>query len=428
MLLGDFEMAKRSGFFAEVQRASAQAQRNKQRANAAAYRAQQLAQREALRTAREVERYSGQVARADAKAQAAADKEAKRLYIEAREAEVASMNEDLLVTLADIDGILVATLDLDDYVDLNALRQVTEHPAFESEHAGPIAKPDPIQPPAEPVFIQPEAPKGLSGMFGKKKHQEAVDAARAEHETSQALWQAEAAAVPMRQLEQLAAHKRLDAERAERLAADQARYAQECAQREADVACRNAELDALIDGVNAGRAEAVEEYVGIVFGNAVYPDGVEPSYDYRYDSAGKELTVTVELPSPEEVPTVGSYKYTKASDEISEKDQTAKEQKDRYNAFVANVSLRTIHELFEADRLGNLASVSLTAVVTGINPATGQMGSTALLACAVSREAFVGLDLANVVPTETLKHLNAVTSKNAQALVPIDTSRGVRAQ
>lgn len=420
------DMARRRGFFAELQRASAQAAREQQRAHAAAYRAQQQAQREAERSAREAERYAAQAARADAKAQVAADKEAKRLYNEAREAEVASMNEDLKVTLEDIDNILAATLDVDDYVDLEALRQVPEHPEFESPHATPTPKPAPLQAPPEPVFTEPDAPKGLSGVFGKKKHQQAVEAARAEFDTAHAAWQAEAAAVPMRQLEQLSAHKQAEADREAKLATDRAAYDAECAQREAEVAERNRELDALIEGVNAGRAEAVEEYVGIVLGNTVYPAGVEPGYDYRYDAAGKELTITVELPSPEQVPTVGAYKYVKASDEITEKAQTQKEQKDRYNAFVANVALRTLHELFEADRLGHIASISLTAGVTGINPATGQTGFTPLVAVAVARETFAAIELSNVIPTETLKHFNAVVSKNAHGLVAIDTSRGVR--
>jgi len=65
--------------------------------------------------------------------------------------------------------------------------------------------------------------------------------------------------------------------------------------------------------------------------------------------------------------------------------------------------------------------------VTGISPATGQTGTTALVACAVSREDYDGIDLANVVPAETLKHFNAAVSKNAHGLVAIDSSRGVRA-
>lgn len=420
------DMARRRGFFAEMQRASAQAQRDRERANAAAYRAQQQAQREAERAARESDRYAAQVSKADAKAQAAAEKEGKRLYIEAREAEVASTNEDLKVTLDDIDSILAATLDVDDYVDLESLRQVPEHPPFESAHAVPAPRPAPLETPPEPVFTEPEAQKGLSGIFGKKKHQQAVDEARVAFDAVHAAWQAEAAAVPMRQLEQLSAHKQSEAAREGRLAEDQAAYDRESAEREAAATERNRQLDALIEGVNSGRAESVEEYIGIVLGNTVYPEGVEPGYEYRYDAAGKELTMTVELPSPEQLPTVAAYKYVKASDEITEKAQTLKEQKDRYNGFVANVALRTMHEIFEADRLGHVASISLTAGTTGISPATGQTGFTPLLAVAVARDTFESIDLANVVPTETLKHFNAVVSKNAHGLVPIDTSRGVR--
>lgn len=418
-------MAKR-GFFAEMQRIAAQAERERQRANAAAYRAQQQAYREAERTLREAERHAVQTARLDARAQAAAEKEAARLHLQAREAEVASLNENLKVLLADIENILEATLDVDDFVDLNDLRQKVEHPEFTSRHQTPMPKPAPLQAAPEPIFEEPEAPSGLAGLFGKKKHQEAVQAARAEFDKWHSIWQTEAAAIPMRQLEQLSAHKQAEAEREAKLAEDRARYDSECSEREADAAKRNAELDVLIAGIAAGRAESVEEFIGIVLGNSVYPEGVEPDCEFRYDAAGKELTLTVELPAPDALPTVSLYKYVKASDEISEKPQTIKEQKDRYNTFVANVVLRTLHEIFEADRAGNIASASLTAGVTGINPATGQVGFTALIACAVSREVFAAIALANVVPAETLKHFNAAVSKNAHGMVAIDTSRGVR--
>ena len=368
------------------------------------------------------------MSRADARAQAAAEKELKRAYVEARLAEVESMNAALASQLAEIDGVLDATLTVDDFVDLEQLRQVAEHPPFASAHATPAPKPTPVQAPAEPVLLLPEAPKGLGGLFGgKKKHAEAVATAEAQYAAAHAAWQAEAAAVPMRQLEQLNAYKAAEAEREARLASDRATYDLECSNREAYVAQRNSQLDALISGLAAGQAAAVEEYVSIVLGNAAYPDGIEPDYDYRYDAGGKELTIEVDMVAPGDVPTVSSYRYVKASDEITEKAQTQKEQRDRYNGLVAKVALRTLHELFEADRAGNIASISLTCGVDTINPATGQSGFIPLVACAVGRETFASIELANVVPAETLKHLNAVVSKNAQGLVAIDTSRGIRA-
>lgn len=420
-------MARKRGFFAELQRASAQAQRENERAKNAAYQAQLRAHREAEKYARDVERWNTQMSRMDAKERAAAEKEQKRLHVESQEAEVAMQNEDLVVLLADIDNVLVATVSVDDYVDLEGLRQHPNHPAFASEHEPPIPKPEPLAAPPEPTFTAPPAPTGVSGLFGKKKHQEAVAKAEAEFAPVHAAWQAEVAALPIKQMEQLAAHQQQEATRAERLAQDRATYDANCAAAEAELATRNDQLDELISGLAAGRAAAVEEYIGIVLGDSIYPDVVSPSYDYHYDAAGKELTIHVDLPAPTQLPTVASYKYTKASDTISERSQTQKQQKDRYNDFVANTALRTIHEIFEADRLGNIDSISLTAGVSTISPATGQPDIVTLVACAVSRDTFMAIDLANVIAAVTLRHFNATLSRNPHGLVGIESGRGVRA-
>jgi len=71
-------------------------------------------------------------------------------------------------------------------------------------------------------------------------------------------------------------------------------------------------------------------------------------------------------------------------------------------------------------------SISLAGGVEHIDPATGQEAFTPLIAVAVDRQTFSNIDLARVTPAETLKHLNAVVSKNPHALAGIDTSAGVR--
>jgi restriction system protein len=162
-------MAKRGGSFAEVQRASAQATRDRQRAQGAAVREQQRLQRESERAWAAEQRAQAAAGKADARERVQAEKEVKRLYLEARAAEVDAMNSELALQLADIDAVLTATLAVDDYVDLEALRQVVEHPSFESKHQTPLNKPAPMRAPSEPVFTPPEPPKGLGAAFGGKK-------------------------------------------------------------------------------------------------------------------------------------------------------------------------------------------------------------------------------------------------------------------
>lgn len=420
-------MGKKRGFFAEMQHQAAVAEHNRQRAQIAAVREQLRAAKEAERAHKAAERARAAAKRSGAKAAAEAEREAKRLHIAAQEAAVASMNAELEMTLFEIDNILEATLKVDDYVDLEGLRRVAEHPPFESKYQQPTPTPTPIDAPPEPIFEEPPAPTGLSGLFGKKKHAEAVIAARAEFEATELKhWQETVASIPMRQLEQLTKHKAAEEERLRKLAEDQAKYDEECRQRQADVDAANAQLDVLVRNFKAGEQEAVAEYIGIVFGNSVYPDDFPWAIEYEYEQSTRELRVDLEFPSPDQLPKVRQYKYVKAKDEITETAQTQKEQRDRYTNMVHNMVLRTLHEVWESDRDGKVDSISLAGGVEHIDPATGQQTFTPLIAVAVDRSTFSEIDLSRVTPAETLKHLNAVVSKNPHALQGIDTSAGVR--
>ena len=419
-------MGKRRGFFAEMQHQAAVAERNRQRAQAAQVREAQRQQREYDRARAAAERARVAVNRADAKARAETEREAKRLHVAAQEADVESRNSKLQSLLADIDGVLGFTLGVDDFVDLENLRQTAEHPEFKSPHSTPIPPPTPVQTPSEPVLAEIPAPTGLSGLFKKKSHEEAMAKRRTENEQRHAQWRDAAAAVPMRQLEQMNQHQAAEAERQSKLAADQAAYDEQCGQRESEIAEANAQLDALIAAHKAGEKDAVEEYFGIVFGNSVYPDGITVDFEQSYKSADKELEVALSIPAPGDIPTVRTYKYVRARDEVAATSQTAKEQRDRYNALVNAIVLRSLHEVWESDRLGHVDTISLVAAVEHIDTATGRETATPVAAVAVPRTEFETYDLANVTPAETLKRLHAVVSTNAHDLKPIDLSAGVR--
>lgn len=88
--------------------------------------------------------------------------------------------------------------------------------------------------------------------------------------------------------------------------------------------------------------------------------------------------------------------------------------------------MRTLHEVFEADRARKINSVALTVGVNRVAPATGLPETVPLVAAATDRKAFEEFDLANVVPRATLEHLGAAMSKSPFDLTPADTSPGVR--
>ncbi|GBE22657.1 hypothetical protein BMS3Bbin01_02033 [bacterium BMS3Bbin01] len=233
------------------------------------------------------------------------------------------------------------------------------------------------------------------------------------------------AGLPARR-EQLAnEHRKAESERIVDLEAERARYERECSEREAEVARHNAEIDTLIANLGYGAVDAVEQYVSIVLSNSVYPDHFNVNHEFQFEPTTAELSLHVLIPGPSEVPEIKTYKYVKASDEITTTAQSQKATKDRYLGAVQQVALRSLHEVFEADRRGLIKAISLELGTETIDPATGNNTYIPFVAVAAERETFMTFDLSAVEPAATLTHLGAAMSKNPLGLVPADTS-GIR--
>lgn len=421
-------MAKR-GFFAEINYQAQQAERRRLQQQAAMNRAHAAAERRAEQARKAAERAALQAQRADERARKEAEKEAARLHVEARVAEVEEMNAELAETYDQIDSLLASTLEVDDYVDLESLKVTeVEHPPFEP---GSIGLETPHLPPLvyddEPVYVEPPAPSGLAGAFGgKKKHAEAVAKARADHDAARARWQESQQRKYRLHVAEAKKREEREADRLIKLEQARAVYDQECRQREADAAARNDEVDKLINDLAFDVEDAIQTYVGIVLSNSVYPEVFSLDYDYAFALATRELDLTVKVPAPSTLPTVKEYRYVKAKDEITSTALTAKAQKDRYASAVWQTAVRSLHEVFEADRAGKIHSIALTVAVDTIAPATGQAETVPLVQVAADRRTFTTFDLANVVPDATLAHLGAAMSKSPFDLVPAGAGRGVR--
>ena len=415
------------GFFAELNYQAQQAEKRRRQQEVAAYRAQALAERQAEAARKAAERARAAAARASAAEQKAAQKEAARLQVEAQLAQVASLNGDLANDYAEIDGLLAATLEVDDYVDLESLKVTTvEHPPYEP---GTLALPAPPLPalvyPPEPEFVHPEP---LGAFAGKKKKEAALAKAHADHQERVRRWQARCQSMYKSRLDAEALRERDEAERVRHLAAAKEAYDAECRQREVDAEARNQQLTELINGLAFDVEDAIQEYVGIVLSNSTYPDCFPVSHDHTFDLATRELTLQVTVPEPTSVPSVKEYKYVKAKDEITSTSLTAKAQKDRYASAVWQVAIRTLHEVFEADRAGKIHSIALTVAVERVAPATGLPETIPFVIVAAERETFSAFDLSGVVPEATLAHLGAAMSKSPFDYTPAVAGRGVRAR
>lgn len=324
------------------------------------------------------------------------ERERKRLYLEARAAEVAGDNVDIQARLEELDQLLQATLEVDDHIDFARMKKRVQHPPFDpGQLAQPIPGPDWRR-------FEPPAPTGLGKMFGgQSKYQQQLAAAQAQFQQAQAQ------------------HAAAEADRQHRLNAAYHSYQQHCQRVEAQAAAQNAEVDRFAAAFTAAEPQAVVDYFSMVLANSVYPDDFPQQYRLAYVPESRQVVAEYELPTLEVVPAVREYRYVKTRDEITSTARPAKDIRERYTSVVTQITLRTVHELFEADRSGLVDTVVFNGVVNTTDPRTGQAVRPCLVTLRTTRDQFTAINLAKVDPAACLQHLSASVSKRPEELAPV---------
>lgn len=368
--------------------------RRRQRAHAQQLHAQQRAQAEQRRLYQhmllEEDRLRKEAERAAAAKHA---QERRRLYAEARAARVATENTNLRARIEELENILAWTLEIDDHVDLEQLKERVELEPFDP---GELAVPRPA--PDWRRFAPPD-PTTIGKMLGgEARYQQELATARAAFEKAQAK------------------HAAAEADRQRRLAEARRAYERRRQQLEAEVAAHNAEIDRFATAVSQGKPDAVVEYFGLVLGNSVYPADFPQQYRLAYLPQSRQIVVEYHLPTTDVIPQVREYRYIRARDETITTPRSEEEINQRYADVLAQVTLRTVHELFEADRGGLIVAIAFNGIVETVDPRTGHRVRPCLVTLRATRDTFTSLNLANVDAIACLRHLRAAVSSRPHAL------------
>lgn len=397
-------------------RAIKAAERERVRSANAANRAYNAEIKEQARAAKARERQMQQAKIANGRERLAQEKALKAAHIASQLAEVESLNAQIKDVFDELEGLLEATIDVDDYIDLEALRKPSSTAFDMPELEVPLTSPKKPQLTAEPKYKDPPQPKGLFGK--KKKLEQARLEAMQTHDKQTEDWRRRIASIQAAYESELTAHAAAEAKRVEKLANEKERFQQKLDE-------HNRNVDQFVTDLAYGDADAVQDYIAMVAENSNYPDHFDITHDFAFRAEDAELQMRVSIPSPSVFPSIKAYKYVKTSDEIRETPLPKSELKSRYCSAVYQVAVRSLHEVFEADRRGIIQTISLEVGTEEGDPATGRVGFIPFVGVSTARDAFMEFDLSNVVPEATLKHLGASISKDPVNLVAADVS-GVR--
>lgn len=397
-------------------RAIKAAERERVRQGKAANREYNAELKEQARASKARERQLKQTVVANNKERMAQEKAVKAAHLASQLTEVEILNAQINDVFGELDGLLEATLDVDDYIDLETLRKPSSSAFDRPELEVPLKPPAKPKIPSEPKYQEPPPPKGIFGR--KKKLEQARLEAREAHSKQKEDWDRNATRLQLGHEADLAEYAAADEKRVKELAQEKERFQNKLSE-------HNRNVDQFINDLAYGDADAVQDYIAMVAENSNYPDHFDTTHDFSFRPEDAELQMKVRIPSPSDFPSIKAYKYIKASDEIRETPLPKTEFRARYCSAVYQVAVRSLHEVFEADRRGVIQTISLEIGTEEGNPATGKIGFIPFVGVSTARSAFMEFDLSNVVPEATLKHLGAAISKDPVGLVAVDVS-GVR--
>ncbi|MEU9440077.1 restriction endonuclease [Streptomyces sp. NPDC048304] len=349
----------------------------------------------------EMQRQQQRQAEADARRRRQEEQQARayqrrvaQSHREYRQAEAQRRTEELDAQVAALQGLLAAGV---------------QAPAF---RASSLLRPEVIEPFAPGALAQPvPMPNAAhyqtqSGWTAGRRAQAQAEA-RARFERD---WHAAQAA---------------EAQRQQQLASYQRQYQQWADAQLAEVRRHNAGVGELTEGVRRRDPDAVVEYfTTALYTSAAWPEEFPRQVTAAYDAAAGQLVLDWELPAYGVVPEAKSVRYMPSLDQDKETARPVGQRRALYREVLAQCVLLVLHELFAADELGALESVTVNGFVDGHDPTTGRPGHIYLATVMASRSTFRELHLAQVDACSCLADaLRGQLSARPDQLAPVRPSR-----
>lgn len=379
-------MGRRSGLGGLVT-AIARAQRASVAAHKRAVREQARAERQHARAVRQYER-------ALAAHNREMEREAKRQYVEDQLESAEDQTAALAAMVDALDAVLSHTIDVDDRIDFDSLRLPVTYPAFEPPPHLAHAAPEPRR---DSYLFYVKAPGFLSQLLpgAQRRYQEQLQLAQARYESA------------------VSEHALAERARVAALNAAHDDYERRKAEALAEARQRNSEVDDFEAAYLRGEPDSVVVYNTMVLERSDYPADMPHEFRLEYDPGSREVVIDYELPDATIIPATAEVRYVKSKDAFEEKPRKASEIRARHQKLVASIAVRTIHEVFEADRGNHVDFVTFSGFVHTVEPATGQDSRTYLVGIRAARAEFECIDVGRADPTACVRKFSIATRSQA---------------
>lgn len=306
--------------------------------------------------------------------------------------------------IEEVSELLSHTLRIDDKVNWDSLKAKSAFPKKRP------ASPKPVEYDQEPKMSWPEyipsfgLADRLVGSRKQRKQQECEERFKRDH----AAWIARCQAV-----DQARDKRQRDYEKA---VADWEKEKAEFLRQQAEI---NREIDARKAAYESRDPGAVADYCDLVLSNSQYPDYFPQQWELDYNPETRILVVDYVLPPVDLLPRVKEVKYVQSRDAFEEKQLPESAVNKLYDDLVYQTTLRTVHELFEADAADSLEMVVMNGWVNSLDRATGKEINACIVSLQAKKDEFLDINLSQVDPKACFKSLKGVGSSKLHTITPV---------
>lgn len=329
-------------------------------------------------------------------------REAMMFAKESKIEEARKRTEDAIITIDAIKNILKHTLDHNDAVDWETLKDTSLYDKPKPEKKHPIRIPEP------PRSSDREPQLGILDKIFKSRGQNKIDNAKMIFDRDYQAWQ-------KKKDELITRNKESD----EQYTRDLENWEKEKQEFENKKKEHNDALEERKKEYLEKNTEAIIDYCDLVLSLSEYPDYFPQQYDIDYNPLNKIVIVEYTLPSIDDLPRLKEVKYVQSRDQFTETFISDTVLNKLYDDLVYQIALRTIHELFEADIIKAIDAVVYNGWVETVDKATGKKIKPCIISIQAKREEFLTINLRDVDPKMCFKNLKGVGSSKLYSLTPI---------
>jgi len=157
----------------------------------------------------------------------------------------------------------------------------------------------------------------------------------------------------------------------------------------------------------------------MILANSSYPDFCPKTYELDYNVEARLLVVDYALPAPETLPTLTEVRYVASRSEFAEKHLSSAQVAKLYDDLLYQITLRTIHELFDGDSVDALSIIVFNGYVNSIDRSTGLETNSCVLSVQVNKKEFSVINLVNVDPKSCFKQFKGVGSSKLHSVAAV---------